>query len=598
MSSPIDTSTGAPATLDALAAAGEHAGWRVLDAARAQQFTGEIVFEAQPNISVYLDTGHAYYAFRAGDPSLCQRLIDADVIEPAQIERGVIRVGNVENLGRLFDRDPSVDRDAVMVLLELVTDDVVTAVANTITSSFTLTAYRHHASGVHRWFVAPSDQQQHVPAQLAPVGEVAQIDASVTSDLPGLPGLSDDLDDGVHIEWDQPLGHDDLDAPTPRHSLDDSMLQSLLDAPVDPAASNAPPAPLAPPASSLAESASAAPIDAPSGDSPFTASPDQLDNSGHDTDEFNGSADNFQIVWPDGSEQSLIGPDADVADTTPEHDIDAALADHSAAPEPEASPAPAVLEVPVEDAPVNTTIIVPADEVIPPAPEPTPELVPAPFSFELPALAVSDDNLPEDHQPEEVVDAVRRALEAIESALATPTVLPSVAVADLPSFEPTTPLEFDIVDPSVVTPNPSDMPDQLVDIEPAPAVASTVEADVDVAEPVTESVAEPAATSAAASALELALPPQTEVAVVAEPVVAEPVDAELVVEAAPAPLTGFAPPTMNDSAEAVYARAAEDAVPAGPASGVASVVFVDEEPADDTDRSGALKRLIGSLRRK
>ena len=417
MSSPINTPTGgagmAPATLDALAADGEHAGWRVLDTARAQQFTGEIIFQSQPSVSVYLDSGHAYYAVRAGGPSICERLIDADVVTPMQIERGVIRIGDVENLGRLFDRDASVDRDAVMVVVELATDDVVTLLANTVTSSITLTAYRHHASGVHRWFVVPFDHRHDVPVQRVPVNEVTQIDTWITSEQPALADLPDHVDDGVHIEWDESLGDDLLDVPERQLPFDESMVQSMLDA---------------------------------------------------------------QVA-------------ASVADASP-----------------------------VED-------------VVPSAPAPAP----VSFSFELPTLVVTDDNLPEDHQPEEVVDAVRRALDAIESASSAPAPAAPGAVADLLPVEPIAPLQFDAVD-TVAEP---------VVVVPVPAVATSV------------------------------LPP--------------------VVETAPSAFDGFPPPTMDDSAEAIYARAGHDEVTAA----VAGDVVVDEVPGGSTnDRSGALQRLIGSLRRK
>ena len=77
-------------------------------------------------------------------------------------------------------------------------------------------------------------------------------------------------------------------------------------------------------------------------------------------------------------------------------------------------------------------------------------------------------------------------------------------------------------------------------------------------------------------------------------------------------LGGFAPPTMATRAEVLYgliddgADGADDAVPmpgeALPTGGVASVVFVDD-PVEElssggNDRSSALRRLIGSLRRK
>jgi hypothetical protein len=78
---------------------------------------------------------------------------------------------------------------------------------------------------------------------------------------------------------------------------------------------------------------------------------------------------------------------------------------------------------------------------------------------------------------------------------------------------------------------------------------------------------------------------------------------------APAPL-GFAPPTLDMRAEAVYERVAAaqadpsavveavvgDAAASHPEPGKPSVVFVDDEPDAKRERRGALRRLIGSLR--
>ncbi len=80
---------------------------------------------------------------------------------------------------------------------------------------------------------------------------------------------------------------------------------------------------------------------------------------------------------------------------------------------------------------------------------------------------------------------------------------------------------------------------------------------------------------------------------------------------------GFAPPTMATRAEVLYGQMTDDGqiidesdttprlppVTTAASGGVASVVFVDEpeEPTadgDNNERSSALHRLIGSLRRK
>ena len=60
---------------------------------------------------------------------------------------------------------------------------------------------------------------------------------------------------------------------------------------------------------------------------------------------------------------------------------------------------------------------------------------------------------------------------------------------------------------------------------------------------------------------------------------------------------GFAPPTMDIRAEVIYARLAEEHAKA---TGKPSVVFVDdaapETPQSRSERAGALRRLISSIR--
>lgn len=158
------------------------------------------------------------------------------------------------------------------------------------------------------------------------------------------------------------------------------------------------------------------------------------------------------------------------------------------------------------------------------------------LEFTMPPLTLSDDSDAADADvPDDVADAVRRAIAAIESA----------SVAQLP---------------------------EIADVDLHEAI------DVGDAEPVVDPVVDP------------------------------------VVADAPTPaFGGFAPPTMETRAEVLYGQMSAEASIAGadaatladsPAGGVASVVFVDEPIEGDgegggrNDRSSALRRLIGSLRRK
>jgi hypothetical protein len=211
----------------ALSANGPQPVWMTLNEARERAFTGEIIFEVDPEVLAYLDNGVVYYAERAADASLGRRLLDAGVIDASQLERGTVRVGDVEHLGRLFDRDPSVDRDSVLVVAETATEDLITELANEAITTIRVTAYRHHPSGVHRWFVAPAESV----ANQRPISEVAQLDTTVVDDLPGLPIASADISaEELTIEWEESLdGFEELEPLPTIDALDASMLEAMLD---------------------------------------------------------------------------------------------------------------------------------------------------------------------------------------------------------------------------------------------------------------------------------------------------------------------------------------------------------------------------------
>ena len=167
-----------------------------LDVARFHAYTGEISFSTDPLVRLYLDGGTVYHAERDGDPTISQALRDIGVVEADQLERGMVRVGDVEHLGRLFEREPSIDRDAVMVVMETRTEAIVLELANRAVASVSVSAYRHHPSGVHRWFVTSTDSA----GSQRPVSAVAQVDRSVVDELPALEAVPPALE----IEWSEP----------------------------------------------------------------------------------------------------------------------------------------------------------------------------------------------------------------------------------------------------------------------------------------------------------------------------------------------------------------------------------------------------------
>ncbi len=128
-------------------------GWTVLDTAREQRFTGELRAHTDNGLEfhVYVDRGEVYCAERSTDPTLGIRLVEAGAINTAQLEYGMLRIGEIEHLGRLFDRVPSINRDAVFVLNQLMTEETMRSMAARSITDVEATPYRHHPSGMHRW---------------------------------------------------------------------------------------------------------------------------------------------------------------------------------------------------------------------------------------------------------------------------------------------------------------------------------------------------------------------------------------------------------------------------------------------------------------
>ena len=511
----------------ALSVDGAQPVWMTLNEARQRAFTGEVVFETDPEVLAYLDNGMVYYAERSTDVSLGRRLLDAGVIDIAQLEQGTVRVGDIEHLGRLFDRDPSVDRDAVVVLAETSTQALIAELANGAITTVRVTAYRHHPSGVHRWFVAPLD----TPAVLRPVSALAQLDTTVIDDLPGLSFTGVDTDE-LTIEWDDQIGETvhvasnggfDVSLRTVgepsvdmARAFDGRVFELSLDL-VESIVHTDETSVERTDSDTGTDTGTDTDIDTGTGtDTDIDTGTGTGTDTGTDTETADDLAGfDFSVVWPDGSEQ---------------------LATNGTAVTSEPEPIGGAVPSPGDVAPSFTQLEV------------------GDLQFEMPTLVLTDEpELADADVPDDVAEAVRRAIAAIESAsVAAPHVAPQPEVATrLPEIAP--------IDPAGITP---------AEITPAgitPAEITTVV--------------------------------QT-------------------VAAAPAVALGrFAAPTMATSVEVMYAQLADDfssvdtatyaASPTfaeSPAGGIASVVFIDEpveeENAGGNDRSSALRRLISGLRRK
>lgn len=153
--------------------------WQVIEAVRRQGLTGELTLhldgphDAVPT-RVYLRDGTVYFAERGSETSLGMRLIGHGVVTREQLHRGSLVVNGVEHLGRLFEREPSVDRGAVECCVEMLTDAVLAEVAGRTVQDHQFAVYRRHPAGVDRW-LGPSTRTEP-PASVAPEAPVVQHD--------------------------------------------------------------------------------------------------------------------------------------------------------------------------------------------------------------------------------------------------------------------------------------------------------------------------------------------------------------------------------------------------------------------------------------
>jgi len=136
--------------------------WQVIEAARRQMLTGELSLATTPTTHVYLRDGQVYFAERTTDGGLGVRLLVEGVITRQQMGKGALLVSGVEHLGRMFQRDPSIDRQPVELCVELMTDDVLTSVANDVIDHYTMTMYKRHANGIDRWLPTRIEVITHI----------------------------------------------------------------------------------------------------------------------------------------------------------------------------------------------------------------------------------------------------------------------------------------------------------------------------------------------------------------------------------------------------------------------------------------------------
>ncbi|MGB8860412.1 MAG: hypothetical protein WCC60_14190 [Ilumatobacteraceae bacterium] len=150
--------------------------WQVIEAARRQVLTGELTLATTPTTHVYLRDGQVYFAERSTDGGLGVRLLVEGVITRQQMGKGALLVSGVEHLGRMFQRDTTIDRQSVELCVELMTDDVLTSIANDMIDHYTMTMYKRHPNGIDRWLPNRIEVITHV----VDAARLAEPDAVIT----------------------------------------------------------------------------------------------------------------------------------------------------------------------------------------------------------------------------------------------------------------------------------------------------------------------------------------------------------------------------------------------------------------------------------
>lgn len=133
--------------------------WGLVALIGTERFTGEAVVGSEPRVHLYASDGRIYYAERDGDPAVGTRLVDAGALTASQLADGVVDIGGVASLARLFHRQPLVDRDAVELTIEQSTEALLEQVATLPVGQVEVFPLRHHSAGLHHWLrsvVAPS----------------------------------------------------------------------------------------------------------------------------------------------------------------------------------------------------------------------------------------------------------------------------------------------------------------------------------------------------------------------------------------------------------------------------------------------------------
>lgn len=176
--------------------------WRFVTQLAAERFTGAAHVGADPRLRLFAVDGRVYFAERDGDAPVGTRLVNFGVLTATQLERGQVHIGDVVSLARLFHRDPSIDRDAVELTIEMATERLLESMATRPVVDVELYPLRHHPAGLHLWARAVPAAVYEPPAPAANDEVVEEaVDEVVAAPVPAAAPWTPELpSDAVPVE--------------------------------------------------------------------------------------------------------------------------------------------------------------------------------------------------------------------------------------------------------------------------------------------------------------------------------------------------------------------------------------------------------------
>ena len=143
--------------------------WGFVALVGSELFTGEAAVGLDPRVRLFAVDGRIYFAEREDDAALGTRLVNCGAISTMQLARGAVQAGGQESLARLFQRDATIDRDAVELTIEVATETLLATIANNPVGMPEVFPLRHHSAGIHHWLRSTQPAIDTEPVDTEPV---------------------------------------------------------------------------------------------------------------------------------------------------------------------------------------------------------------------------------------------------------------------------------------------------------------------------------------------------------------------------------------------------------------------------------------------